>query len=192
MVAAADRLLAVASVLALAGCTVEPERRAEPLPAAGDQCELSVTSSPSSVSLAENQRLTAEPGQGAGVLVSSQGGGKWTIDAVCDTAKSGLSCTWDLRLRAVGGSISTPLPEPPTSNFGDLGVASGEAFARFVTTTEWDSFTVTVSPADAALELETSLDGCAEPRVVYWMGPDAVHYGAPTDPVIFVSTPSSK
>ena len=116
--------------------------------------------------------------------------GVWVIDVLCDTAKSGLSCAWDLRLRAVGGAVSGPTPDLPPGDTGEFGVASGEAFARLTTTTEWDSFSVTVSPPTAGLQLATSLDGCSEPRVVYWMGPDAVHYGAPTDPVIFVLAPT--
>ena len=47
---------------------------------------------------------------------------------------------------------------------------------------------LTVSPPGSGLLVDARLDGVSDPHVFYWQGPDVVHTGAPTDPVLFLPT----
>lgn len=175
----------------LAACWVEPERPyVEPAPTVVVQQPPPADPVPEKVDIQTGETMQAEPGQGAGVFVEYQGGGEWRLWTVCDTAVTGASCTYALTLTPeVGATLSEPrLEEGTDSNDLVTPLSGGQLSVRFSTRLERDGVVVHMEPPGAALQVRATLDGDADPRIFYWIGPTVLNNGAPTDPLIFVPT----
>lgn len=134
--------------------------------------------------------LALEPGEGIAVGVEYSGEGRWSVTTSCDTALTGLSCTFDL-------VVSTDELSPITDYGGDMlegdRLVSLDRFAlsgTFETDDDLDAFGFTTSPG-ATVRVSALLydlegggwDWLEDPRIISWIGNGGVHRGAPTNPV---------
>jgi hypothetical protein len=181
-------LIGTLLALGLTACTVDPE----PAPSTGGGYveppppAFPTTGSPStSATIARGETLTSEPGQGAGLFVLYLGEGTYRIVTICDTNVSGLSCPYAYTLRAPTGSLAVPVPD---ANDGSVQIVRyQEGFdVGLTSTTDADGVTVRVDPPGAPLEVGAWLDNLPDERLFYWVGPDGIHEGADSNPVLFV------
>lgn len=145
---------------------------------------------PRSVDILTGATLWSEPGEGAGLFVEYLGDGTWYVWSTCDSAISGLSC--DFRFIAtpeVGASITSAALDPPDEDASNQVSTTGDSLTgHFMTRLEMDGTTFQVDPPGAAVQIALWTDGVADPQLFYWQGPNTIHYGAPSDPVVFVPT----
>lgn len=134
--------------------------------------------------------LALQAGQGIAVGVEYAGGGLWSVTTSCDTALTGLSCTYDL-------IISTDELSPITDYGGDMlddddRLIAPDRFAlagAFETDDDLDAFGFTTSPGATVrvsallYDPEGGWDWREDPRIISWVGHGGVHRGAPTNPV---------
>ncbi len=145
--------------------------------------------SPRTVAIETGRTLEAPAGEGVGLFVEYQAGGRWHLHTTCDTSQSGYSCDFDVYATVdTSGTIAGITAE---------GLEPGDVAVRSNTTAHFAARTATGAQgvwidawAGASIALEVYLDGVLEPRYVYWRGDGVVHAGAPTNPVVFQpSTP---
>ena len=134
--------------------------------------------------------LVLAPGEGIAVGVEYAGEGRWSVTTSCDTALTGLSCTYDL-------IVSTDELSPITDYGGDTldgddRLIAPDRFAlagSFETNDDLDAFGFTTSPGATVrvsallYDPEGSWDWREDPRIISWVGNGGVHRGAPTNPV---------
>lgn len=180
---------------AVAGCWVEPEQpyvAPVPAPTATATTPAPDPVKPAEVAIATHETLLSDGGKGIGVYVEYLGEGQWHLWATCDTIYSSQSCGFSLTGTPETGAIITDLRRSDASDASDtLGTQSRDSFsAQFRTANEIDGVTVRLDSPGAALTLAASLDGVADPAMIFWIGADRqVHdRGAPTNPVTFVPT----
>ena len=141
---------------------------------------------PSTVSVVTGGTLTTEPGKGAGVFVEYIGQGQWSVWTSCDSAVQGGDCKYDLYLTPESGTTVTGAVLDPQA--GTLTTSPSRTDAHWITSYGTNTVNVTLSTPGAGLLVEAQLDGVDDPHVFYWQGPDVLHTGAPSDPVLFVPT----
>lgn len=172
--------------LGLGACWVEPEQPYQ------RQSPPQSTDVPSSVhvAIATDETMEADPGEGAGVFVEYQAGGTWRIWTTCDTQITSTACHYQLSLQSEIGAVFSAPNEFTTGMSSDRLVASsGKSIsATMTTTTETSALEVRMEPPGASLQLQATLDGSSDSRIIFWIGPDALHSGAPSNPVIFEPT----
>lgn len=187
-------LTALASMLT--ACWVEPDQSRDwRQPSESPAATATATTpqpkpQPATVAIATGATIVSEPGQGAGVFVEYLGNGAWRIWATCDSLQTGNSCLYDLSFAAEAGARISSQTRFEKGASDSLSTTAGGLQARFSTTTEIDEVLIDLDTPGASLSIEASLDGAGDSRILYWIGPDALHQGAPTNPVIFVPTKS--
>lgn len=181
-------LLALAAVApALTACWVEPD----PTPAVQNVAEPSPpveapAVSPTRVAIATGETMTSDPGNGAGVFVEYHGDGEWKIWTTCDSLRTGTTCRYRLDLDAeAGASIQQVRVDGSGTDSVVLMNSKQSAITSLSTGDEIDAIQFRMDPPGASLQLEAQLDGQADGRLIFWVGPDVLHTGAPTNPVIF-------
>lgn len=128
----------------------------------------------------------AKPGEGVGIFVEYQTGGKWHIFTTCDTFTSKQVCSFDI---FAGGRTAEDLKAYATEEtegfdeVKDLGDGTLELIAD--TDSDTDGLVVEMNPG-SPLRLEVYLDGQSAEKFVYWISDDTVHAGVPDNPVQFV------
>lgn len=128
----------------------------------------------------------AKPGEGVGIFVEYQSGGKWHVFTTCDTFTSKQVCSFDI---FAGGRTAEDLrayATEETEGFDevkDLGDGTVELLAD--TDSDTDGLVLELT-AGSALNLEVYLDGQSAEKFVYWISDDTVHAGVPENPVQFV------
>lgn len=181
-------LLACAAVTGsalLTGCVIEryettrsdsPTRCATPPPAAARAF------------IKPDEFLEAPPGEGAGVFIEYESGGRWHVWATCDTRLTGRSCLFDVLAQTSAGTIRNV--------YGDALSGDDSVFQECADTAQL----VLKSRADisgmyfetqpgATVVFDVLVDGAPYPELVYWYGSfresDAsdVRYGAPGNPI---------
>lgn len=196
------RLLTVAALAATASmfvaCWVEPDpgqpapppsqaAGAAPAPTSTTPGSSSTTT-PETRTIAAGETLSSNPGEGAGIFVEYWGDGQWYVWATCDTDRAGRACLYTLKISGEKASkLTSPQLSPAdrdTSNRVTTG--DGTVIAVFTTTSEADGVKFRADPPGAGIELDASLDGEPAQRFVYWVGPDVLHTGAPTNPIKLV------
>lgn len=182
--------LGLALIPALGACWVEPEQPYQPIPQTATPQPTSTSNVPTRVAIATGETLEAEPGKGAGVFVEYQAGGKWRVWTTCDTEITNTACHYQLSLQPEQGArLSTP--STPVAGSGDNRIDSATSSlisASLTTSTDTDSLEFYLDPPGASLQLQASLDGAQDGRIIFWIGPDVLHTGAPSNPVIFEPT----
>lgn len=175
----------------LGACWVEPDPVATaPSPAPTAAPTQTAPVEPARMAIATGETLASEPGKGAGVFVEYQGAGQWKIWTTCDSLYSSTPCLYRLTLTPEAGARITA-PGMGLDGASDNQFTSSresELQVMLVTTSELDSFTLQLDPPGSALQLHTMLDGAEDGRVVFWVGPEVLHTGAPTNPVILAPT----
>lgn len=202
--------LAIAVVpVVLAACWVEPDPATNVSPAATNtqpdpqptttvpsQCAMDAASDPEvSQDIETGQTIASDPGEGRGIYVEYRGEGVWVVWATCDTNVSELPCNYGLSLQPKGGAtivdVVDAFNEESPDRTNSFEFNENQAAIDFTTTYESDGVKVTVDDPEAPLLISVTLDCEADPRLVYWIGPDVLHYGAPSIPVEFVPVTSN-
>lgn len=186
-------LLGVAALPALGACWVEPEQPYVGAPPGTTTPQPTATASePARVAIATGETLESEPGKGAGVFVEYRGDSQWRVWTTCDTLVTSTPCNYKLAFRPEQGArLDAPTMgiEGSGDNLFDE-IAADLLRVSLTTTSGVDSVDFRVEPPGSALQLQASLDGSDDSRLIFWVGPDVLHTGAPTNPVIFEpSTP---
>jgi hypothetical protein len=180
---AAGLALGVPAALALGACVApEPPHGKE----AGEASPLPVAE----LVIDGGAELVLEPGQGIAVGVEYAGEGVWSVTTSCDTALTGLSCTYDLIVSTDELSPITDYGGDPLD--GDDRLIAPDRFAlaaAFETGEDLDAFGFTTAPGATVrvsallYDLESGWDWREDPRIISWVGNGGVHRGAPTNPV---------
>ncbi|MBK8254017.1 MAG: hypothetical protein IPK82_15305 [Polyangiaceae bacterium] len=130
--------------------------------------------------------LEAKPGEGVGIFVEYQSGGKWRIWTTCDTFTSKQVCAYDIfaatrlptDLRAYALEDAEGFDEVK-----DLGEGMVELIAD--TDSDTDALVLETEPG-ASLDIEVYIDGQSAQPYVYWVSNDVIHVGTPDNPTRFV------
>jgi hypothetical protein len=141
---------------------------------------------PKTVVIDPDKALQQDPGDGAGVFVEYATGGHWHVWTSCDTNHSKAICNFTAFLTVdSGGQISNVQEESlETDDRATLDTAESSVELNVHTSAEFDGVTFDATPG-ARVQLEVYLDNDPDPRLVYWVGADVLHQGAPTDPINF-------
>jgi hypothetical protein len=170
----------------LAGCFVQSSSHTTMNPPPDNPPAHVLDKDPKTVVIDPDKALQQEPGEGVGVFVEYMTGGHWHVWTSCDTNSSKAICNFTAFLIVdIGGQISNVQGENLEND--DLATldASGSSVELDVhTSSEFDGVTFDATPG-ATVQLEVYLDNDPDPRLVYWVGGDVLHQGAPTDPINF-------
>ena len=141
---------------------------------------------PRTVVIDPDKALQQDAGEGAGVFVEYATGGHWHVWTSCDTNRSKAICNFTAFLTVdSGGQISNVQEENlETDDRATLDTAESSVELNVHTSAEFDGVTFDATPG-AKVQLEVYLDNDPDPRLVYWVGAQVLHQGAPTDPINF-------
>jgi hypothetical protein len=133
--------------------------------------------------------LEAPPGEGVGVFVECDAGGHWHVWTTSDSSYSGTSRWFDVVASVVDGSSTIANVAGENLEVDDSVRAIGSDSIELEADTggATDGVLFDATPG-AIVELAVTVDGVADPRIVYWVGGGVIHTGAPTDPVDFQPT----
>ena len=171
-------------VSAIAGCVVDSTSSSNtgPAPTPGPQCTQPDTgATPPQLSLDSGRTLTAAAGDGAGVFVTYQPGGHWSLQWTCDTNSSGYSCAFDVSVSA--SAITNYVVVPQTATVSQT---AQSVRAQTTTASTLDGMTFD-APAGAPIVLSATINGCVMSNLVFYVSNGKL-VEAPTDPVEFVPT----
>lgn len=168
---------AVLSSAALSGC-VEPDPPREPAP---EVAELAIDA---------DATLELAPGEGVLVGVEYTAGGTWRVSAVCDTAYSDRTCSFDIVVDSESGILDVDRLELEDAD-RVIRLDSQALELDWVTGRDTDSLSFTAPPGASVRVSVALFDPLAtwwgawnvDPRLLSWVGDGAAHWGAPTDPV---------
>lgn len=140
------------------------------------------------VSIQPDQLLQATPGEGVGIFVEYNTGGKWHVWTTCDTFVSKSVCAFDIfagssRIENLHGYAADQVEG--FDSLTDLGDGTVELLVD--TDSDVDGLVLDMEPG-APLTLEVYLDGQSAAPFVYWVSGDVIHTGAPDNPVDFAPT----
>lgn len=178
----------LAATLALSGCVIERHEHVV-------RDDLPRCSSPGvaagRVWIDADERLQATPGEGAGVFVEYESGGRWHVWLTCDTAITGKSCRFDVFAQSLEGTIGGVVGD--SLGPGDAVYQDCSDTAQLIATTRANiaGMYFETRPG-AAVQFDVLLDGAPYPELVYWYGnhrigdPSDVRYGAPGNPIDFI------
>ncbi|MET0412686.1 MAG: hypothetical protein ABW217_15390 [Polyangiaceae bacterium] len=164
---------------ALSGC-VDPDAPREPEP---EVAELAIDA---------DAELELAPGDGVLVGVEYTTGGTWRVSAVCDTAYSDRTCSFDI---IVDSGSDDGILEVARLELEDadriIRLDSHALELDWVTGRDVDSMSFTAPPGSSVRVSVALFDPLAtwwgswdvDPRLLSWVGEGAAHWGAPTDPV---------
>lgn len=181
-------LFALAACLsaASAGCLFVGDDRdgRDPTPIPDDT---QVPVEPELVTIDADAKLNADPGEGVGIFVEYATGGHWRVFTTCDyntPTNPGYACQYDVFATVLdaGGEITNVNGEDLEGKDGIALRSDGTVHLYAENTVGLNGFTFDAPPG-ATVELEVYLDGVADPHVLYWVGKDVLHRGAPTDPL---------
>lgn len=135
-----------------------------------------------------DERLEAPPGEGAGVFVEYESGGRWHVWATCDTRLTGRACHFDVLAQTSTGSIRNVVGDALAP--GDSLTQDCTDTAQLLLTSRSDiSGMFFETQPGATVVFDVLVDGVPYPELVYWYGSfretDAsdVRYGAPGNPI---------
>lgn len=142
---------------------------------------------PKHVAIETGATLSSDPGSVFGVYVEYHGDGEWLIWSTCDTANSGISCHYKFTVTPLNASAvtSSTVSIDDKAKPGAWGAQGVSVSTAFEITYETGAYTVRVNASGLPIQLEATLDGDADPKMIYWVSDGIVHTGAPTNPVIF-------
>jgi hypothetical protein len=137
------------------------------------------------VSIDPGATMAANPGEGVGVYVEYAGEGHWTVFTTCDTGASSASCDFDLIISA-DSSVTLSAVQGSDLAASDSLTLGLDGAIRLKATTAYgmNGFSFDADPG-ATIELDTKVDGEAQPRFVYAISGGAVLKGVPSNPVQF-------
>ena len=145
---------------------------------------------PEEVTIDADATLDAKAGEGIGVMVEYTTGGHWRVFTTCDYnsfANPGQPCAFDVFATVLdaGGSIDNPKGQELQGKDGIEIQSDGTVHLYTENTVRLSGFTFDTAPG-AMVELDVYFDAVQDPHVIYWVGKDVLHRGAPTNPLHFV------
>ncbi len=133
-----------------------------------------------------NQTMNADPGQGVGVFVEYDAGGHWNLWWTCDTAISGLSCNFNLKVTAESGEFANISSDHEA---GDNISAPDASTISALTTTNSNLVRVTFDSAPGAIiRVDATVSGAPDPAIFFFVQDGKVrgdYKGALTNPMRF-------
>jgi len=128
-----------------------------------------------------DQHLETTAGKGAGVFIDYSAGGYWHVFTSCD---ANGPCDFNVVATVGAGvSLSAAQLENDEPSDGDALYNYDDGVEMAVRTwSDFDGMKFTTTPG-ATVRFEVYLDGVRDARYVYWVGDEAVHSGAPSNPI---------
>jgi hypothetical protein len=135
-------------------------------------------------SIDTGQTLSTEPGVGAGVFIEYNQGGNWHVFTSCDSKLYGKSCVWNVVASVSKGQTVTNVSiESPEAADGDTLYTETDSVELAVETwNDLDGMRFNTSPGEV-VRFDVYLGGERDARYIYWVGNNAIHKGAPSDPI---------
>ena len=132
--------------------------------------------------------ISVNPGSGAGAFIEYDAGGGWHVYTTCDTAKSDVSCLWDI---IVSTERSDDLLSFDPESLGEADSLDWYTSrgVRLVaeTTTDVKGLFLEAAPG-ATVRVDVYLDDAPAPEFIYWIGGGGLHQGSPTNPIDLTPT----
>lgn len=180
-------LLTLSASLA-SGCIIERYERVRRDEA--PQCT-KPRASAATVWIEADEALTSAPGEGAGIFLEYESGGRWHAWVTCDTRLTGRSCKFDIFAQVINGTAGNIVGE----SLGPRGRVYHDCSDTVQLVVDPGTTTAGMyfdAPPGAAVQFDVLLDGAPYPEIVYWYGRDRrgdvseVRYGAPGNPISVV------
>lgn len=147
---------------------------------------------PELVTIDADATLSADPGAGVGVFVEYTTGGHWRVFTTCDydtPTNPGYACHYDVFATVLDEGAAIKNVEGEELEGKDaIALRSDGVVHMYTENTVGLNGMAFDTPPGATVELEVYLDGEADPHLLYWVGKDVLHRGAPTDPLDFQPT----
>lgn len=169
----------------LGGCVIERYERTSSRDAA--RC---TTPGPAAARafIEADEALEAPPGEGAGVFVEYESGGRWHVWATCDTRLTGRACHFDIVAQAAHGPIRNIVGDG-LSHRDSLFQDCTDTVQLLLTSRADISGMFFETQPGATVVFDVLVDGAPYPELVYWYGSfretdeSDVRYGAPGNPI---------
>jgi len=131
-----------------------------------------------------DQYLETTAGEGAGVFVDYTTGGSWRVYTACDTKFTSVPCDFNVVVTVGSGDTLTgaQLEDDEASDGDTLYTYSDGVEMAVRTRNDFDALRFSTTPG-AVVRFELFLGGVRDGRYLYWVGEEAVHNGAPSNPV---------
>lgn len=135
-----------------------------------------------------DEMLEAPAGEGAGVFIEYESGGRWHVWATCDTRLTGRSCHFDVLVQTSAGTIRNVYGDALTSDDTVLQDCPDTAQLVLKSRADISGMYFETQPGTTVV-FDVLVDGAPYPELVYWYGSfresDAsdVRYGAPGNPI---------
>ena len=130
-----------------------------------------------------DQTLNAVPGDGAGVFIEYSSGGHWHVWWTCDTNKTQLSCSWDVKVSEANGSIGKPAADATSTTIGS---SSGSALEATSTTGANADGVRFDTAAGATITVSASIGGVYDGSFLFFVQNGKInggYMGTLTDPL---------
>ncbi len=181
-------LLMAAAGSAGSGCIVEEHHH--PIPQVGGNAPPQSPAEPPSYRIDTNAQVTlmTGPGDGAAAMISYFAGGRWDVQTLCDTNRSGIPCEFGIYGQATSGTVTnvTGLQLEPgdSATYYD----SSTALLTATTTGDADEMSFDTTPGTPVL-FTMYLDGVLDPQYLFFVsGGNVVSQGYQADPVYLTPT----
>ena len=137
-------------------------------------------------------RFDVDPGEGIGVFIEVDSLGGWHVFTTCDTAVSDQPCDFRVVATVLDGTVKNVRDERLEGEDADT-VSNDDKHVvlECMTYENTDGMTFLTRP-EAAVRFKVFLDGALDPRFIYWVGDEAVHDGAPGDPIVLYPESSQR
>jgi hypothetical protein len=134
-----------------------------------------------------NRTMTAQPGQGVGVFTEYAAGGHWHVWWTCDTAVTGLGCSFDVTLAVASGTLTNVAGEALAQS-DQLVQATANQVEVVTQTSTGVSGVAFDTPAGVSMTLDAKMNGLSDGALLFFVQDGRVnggYTGVLTDPLIF-------
>lgn len=130
------------------------------------------------------ETMTTTPGDGAGVFIEYLGDGQWHVFVACDTNESGYACAWDVLALAPTGVRISNIEGDQLEGSDQIYTLGGSGSAGLASDTSYglDGMYFQTDPG-ATVRFDVLIDGVRDARYIYWIDSEALHAGAPSNPI---------
>jgi hypothetical protein len=139
----------------------------------------------SEVTIQPDQVMSAAGGEGVGIFVEYNTGGKWRIWTTCDTFTSKAICSYQIFASFTRIEHFKSYATEDVEGFDEVQVFE-DGVVQFTAETDSDIDALVLEVEEnQPIQLEVFIDGQNAQPFVYWVSDDIIHAGAPDNPVIF-------
>ena len=176
---------------AIAGCFYSDNRYSSgnyvPGPVMSIPACPSQTGTAASVAVDTGKFISTPPGEGVGVFVEYQAGGRWHVFTACDTIFSQAGCAFDVTAQLFEGSVSNVAGDGLEPGDVTGSACADTAYLSVNTGSNLDGM-VFDAPAGGPIRVTASLDGALHPDVIYWAEGDVVRNDGHSNPLDLTPT----